>query len=213
MIILKMNFVIVREDEVNYFKVKYRNHTKNQLKQTRKKLKSDKTAENTSETIYVSKLLRSGIQNNQSKTNESSSLNGIDHDSKINNHFWKYVKLIFHKPAMVFPQFDKDACYQFFKNCFSRSKINRFNIPAWMPQYNNPKRSFNLQPPSYRDISKIISKMKLGWCSCLPFKSSFSSYFEKMSLLENISDVSYSKAFEGSKYPVCLEKGSYHINL
>ena len=55
---------------------------------------------------------------------------------------------------MVFPQFDKDACYQFFKNWFSRSKINRFNIPAWMPQYDNPKKSFNLQPPSYRDISK-----------------------------------------------------------
>ena len=67
---------------------------------------------------------------------------------------------------MVFPQFDKDACYQFFKNCFSRSKINRFNIPAWMPQYDNPKKSFNLQPPSYRDISKIISKIKAGAPAC-----------------------------------------------
>ena len=76
------------------------------------------------------------------------------------------MKLIFEKPAMVFPHFDKDACYQFFKNCFSRSKINRFNIPAWMPQYDNPKKSFNLQPPSYRDISKIISKMKAGAAAC-----------------------------------------------
>ena len=33
-----------------------------------------------------------------------------------------------------------------------------------------------------------------------------------MSLLENISDVSYSKTLEGSKHPVCLGKGSYHIN-
>ena len=152
----KNEYGIVREDEVNDFEVKYRNHTKNQLKQTLRKLKSDKTAENTSETRYVSKLLRSRIQNNQSKANESSSLDRIDHDSKIKNHFWKYVKLIFEKPAMVFPQFDKDACYQFFKNCFSRSEINRFNIPAWMLQYDNPKKSFNLQPPSYRDISKII---------------------------------------------------------
>ena len=152
----KNEYGIVREDEVNDFKVKYRNHTKNQLKQTLKKMKSDKTEENTSETRYVSKLLRSRIQNNQSKTNESSSHDGIDHDSKIKNHFWKYVKLIFEKPAMVFPQFDKDACYQFFKNCFSRSKINRFNIPAWMPQYDNPEKSFTLQPPSYRDISKIV---------------------------------------------------------
>ena len=117
----KNEYGIVRDDEVNDFKVKYRNHTKNQLKQTLRKMKSDKTAENTSETRYVSKLLRSRIQNNQSKANESSSLDGIDHDSKIKNHFWKYVKLIFEKPAMVFPQFDKDACYQFFKNCFSRS--------------------------------------------------------------------------------------------
>ena len=65
----KNEYGIVREDEVNDFKVKYRNHTKNQLKQTLQKLKSDKTAENTSETRYVSKLLRSRIQNNQSKTN------------------------------------------------------------------------------------------------------------------------------------------------
>ena len=48
---------IVCEDEVNDFKEKYRNHTKNQLKQTLRKLKSDKTAENTSETRYVSKLI------------------------------------------------------------------------------------------------------------------------------------------------------------
>ena len=80
---------IVREGEVNDFKVKYRNHTKNQLRQTLKKLESNKTGENTSETRYVSKLLRSRIQNNQSKANESSSLDGIDHDSKIKNHFWK----------------------------------------------------------------------------------------------------------------------------
>ena len=162
----KNEYGIVREDEVNDFKRKYRNHTKNQLKQTLRKLKSNKTAEHTSETRYVSKLLRSRIQNNQSKANESSSLDGIDHDSKIKNHFCKYAKLIFENPAMVFPQFDKDACYQFFKNCFSRSKINRFNIPAWMPQYDNPKKSFNLQPPSYRDISKIISKMKAGAAAC-----------------------------------------------
>ena len=53
----KNEYGIVCDDEVNDFKVKYRNHTKNQLKQTLRKLKSDKTAENTSETRYVSKLL------------------------------------------------------------------------------------------------------------------------------------------------------------
>ena len=153
----KNEYWIVCEDNVNQFKVKYMNHTKNQLKQTLKKLKSDRTAENTSETRYVSQLLRSRIQNNQSKTNESSPLDGIDHNFKIKNHFWKYVKLIFEKPATVFPQFDKDACYQFFKSCFSRSKINRFNIPAWMPQYYNPKRPSNLQtfkPP----LTEILAK-------------------------------------------------------
>ena len=40
--------------------------------------------------------------------------------------------------------------------------MNKFNIPAWIPQYDIPKKSFNLQPPSYRDITKIISKMKDG---------------------------------------------------
>ena len=68
---LKNEYGIVREDQVNDFKVKYRNHTKNQLKQTLRKLKSNTTAENTSETRYVSKLLRSRIQNNQSKASAS----------------------------------------------------------------------------------------------------------------------------------------------
>ena len=35
-----------------------------------------------------------------------------------------------------------------------------------MPQYDNPKKSFNFQPPSYRDISKIISKVKAGAAAC-----------------------------------------------
>ena len=35
-----------------------------------------------------------------------------------------------------------------------------------MRQYDNPKKSFNFQPPSYRDISKIISKMKAGAAVC-----------------------------------------------
>ena len=106
---------------------------------------------------------------------------------------------------MVFPQSDKDACYQFFKNCFSRSKINRFNIPAWMPQYDKPKKSFNLQPLSYRDLSKIISKMKAGAAVC-PLDQVSVLTLKKMSPLENISDVCYSKALEGSKHPICLEK-------
>ena len=59
MIISELNMGLYVKTKVNDFKVNYRNHTKNQLKQTLKKLKSDKTAENTSETRYVSKLLRS----------------------------------------------------------------------------------------------------------------------------------------------------------
>ena len=51
----KNEYGIVREDEVHDFEVKYRNCTKNQLKQTLKKLKSDKTEENTSETRYIRK--------------------------------------------------------------------------------------------------------------------------------------------------------------
>ena len=35
-----------------------------------------------------------------------------------------------------------------------------------MPQYDNPKNSFNLQPPSYRDISKIVLKTKVGAAVC-----------------------------------------------
>ena len=56
MIISKLNeYGIVREDKVNDIKVKYRNHTKNQHKQTHKELKRNKTTANTSETRYVSK--------------------------------------------------------------------------------------------------------------------------------------------------------------
>ena len=192
---------IVREDEVNDFKVKYRNHRKNQLKQTLKKPKSDKTVE-----------LRSRIQNNQLKTSESSSLDGIDHDFKIKNHFWKYVKLIFEKPAMVFPSFDKDACYQLFKNCFSRSKINRLNIPAWMPQYDNPKKSFNLRPPSYRDISKIISKMKAGVAAC-PLNQISVFTLKKCPYLRTYLTCLIQRLWKGQNISFCLENGSYHINI
>ena len=44
----------------------------------------------------------------------------------------------------------------------AKGKKNDFRIPTWMKTLNEPSHSFNLDPPSYRELTKVIMKMKSG---------------------------------------------------
>ena len=41
-----------------------------------------------------------------------------------------------------------------------------FNIPSWMKQLEEPVKDFDIKPPAYNEINKIIMKMKSSGSSC-----------------------------------------------
>ena len=58
-------------------------------------------------------------------------------------------------------------CFTYFSK--SLAKINPtklFNIPSWIPKLSDPEVQFNLDPPTYQQISNIIRKMKSSGSPC-----------------------------------------------
>ena len=41
-----------------------------------------------------------------------------------------------------------------------------FYIPSWIPKFTAPKTPFNLDPPTYREITNVIRKMKPSGSPC-----------------------------------------------
>ena len=41
-----------------------------------------------------------------------------------------------------------------------------FNIPSWIPKLSDPEVQFNLDPPTYQQISNVIRKMKSSGLPC-----------------------------------------------
>ena len=41
-----------------------------------------------------------------------------------------------------------------------------FSIPSWIPKFASPRKPFNLDPPTYQEISNVIRKMKPSGSPC-----------------------------------------------
>ena len=94
-------------------------------------------------------------------------LPSIDNDNEIERNFWKYAKAKIKKASELVPSFSKITCVKYFQNIFSKSRSQLiFQIPNWMPSYEEPKKPFNLQPPSYEELNKIIYRMKTSAAPC-----------------------------------------------
>ena len=52
------------------------------------------------------------------------------------------------------------------KTCHEPKPSKVFNIPSWMKQLEEPIKDFNIKPPTYNEINKIIMKMKSSKSSC-----------------------------------------------
>ena len=142
-------------------KEKYKSHSKTQLKSALKRLKTDKC--NQPETRFVSKLLRAKL----SVKNHQKEVESTDHDREITKHFWSYCKKFIGRKLRVLPSFNKEVCQKYFRKAFRCVIKNRhFQIPDWIPKFGAPKVSFNTTPPSYKDICKIIKRMKASGSPC-----------------------------------------------
>ena len=96
--------------------------------------------------------------------------------SKMN--FWGYVKNIFKRSATSLPSFDGLTCTNFFAKFFSPVNASKkFEIPDWIPTLPLQNSPFDLSPPSYKQISKVVRRIKASGSPCpldqlsiIPFK-------------------------------------------
>ena len=161
------NYGFVDVDNNNEFESKYKSHSAKDLKKVLKKLKCENG--DLKEIKFVAKKLRY-LLNNKSTESQHADINvpvGIDHNKLLNNNFWGYVKIFFKKKSESFPSFDLAQCTIYFTKSLSAVFPNKtFNIPSWIPKFNAPTSPFNLDPPTYNEITNVIRKMKPSGSPC-----------------------------------------------
>ena len=85
----------------------------------------------------------------------------------MNKNFWGYVKKVFKKKSDSLPTFDLAQCTAYFTKTFSAIIPSKtFTIPSWIPKFNSPTTQFNLDPPTYNEITSVIRKMKPSGSPC-----------------------------------------------
>ena len=92
-----------------------------------------------------------------------------DYEKEFNDNFWKFCKDEFEYTNAVEPKFSEQECFEYFKNIFKeKNKSRLFNWPSWLRSLPPASEEFNMECPTYREISKIIRKMKSRGSAC-PF--------------------------------------------
>ena len=86
----------------------------------------------------------------------------MNYDYSISKSFWGYVKKIFNKKYEILRSFSMNECFS------SVNPTKVFNFPSWIPALSDPVIPFNLEPPTYQQISNVIRKMKASGSPCLP---------------------------------------------
>ena len=66
------------------------------------------------------------------------------------------------------PTFNETDCKQYFRTILSEKNYHKtFDPPSWVKKLNEPTIKFNIDTPSYAEITKIIMKMKSPALACL----------------------------------------------
>jgi uncharacterized Zn-finger protein len=137
---------------------KYNTQSKSQLKKTLKKLKQQSGP--LSEVKYVARLLRSKLSGKNGKAFR-------DHQYEIESNFWKYCKSMFNTEENVLPAFNKETCFDFFRQVLSeKRKRKTFSLPSWLKPLPKPVTEFDLSPPTYKEVTAVIRKTKSSGSPC-----------------------------------------------
>ena len=130
------------------------------LKRCLKEVKS-KHPINEVETRFLSKLLRSKFKKQPGLHDNS------EHQAKFKENFWKYCKNNLDKEVRKSPSFSEETCYTYFRNKTKVRNSNKcFVTPPWMDTLDKPNITFNLEPPTYGEVTKIINYMRSSASPC-----------------------------------------------
>ena len=151
------NFGCVNNQNNVEYQRKYESFSTKDLKKTLKKLKL--VNGDISEIKFVAKKLRNLLNKSNSthSHNNSHASADVDHDSLIGKNFWGYVKRFFKKNTSSLPSFNLTQCTSYFTKTLAAISPNKtFCIPSWIPKFSSPQTPFNLDPPTYQEITNII---------------------------------------------------------
>ena len=88
-------------------------------------------------------------------------------DENIKKHFWGFVKSTFKQGTSLLPSFDVTTCTSFFARTFnSINPFKSFEIPSWIPSLPAPTVLCDLSPPSYKQITKVVRRIKASGSPC-----------------------------------------------
>ena len=147
-------------------KTKYRDFSIKELKKALKRLKI--TNNNVQEIKFLSRQIRYRLgKKDQNNGIGHRDFQEIDCDKSIKRNFWGFVKQVFQKQNSILPTFSKAQCLDYFKKSFSAISPNKaFRIPAWIRNFSAPQTPFNLDAPTYQQITNVIRKMKSSGSPC-----------------------------------------------
>ena len=119
---------------------------------------------------YVARILRNKLRNHSNVQSTQTDLNydePFNHDKYIERNFWGYVKKVLNRKDAVLPSFSITQCVEYFTQTLAAVNPNKmFNIPNWIPVLSDPQVEFDLDPPSYQQITAVIRKMKASGSLC-----------------------------------------------
>ena len=162
----KDNYGTVETNTYKIYHEKYKEFNKHKLKRALKKLKESEADKE--EIKFVAKLLRSRLKGTEDDSNAVNDFYSVNHNSLAKKNIWSYAKKFIEKKRAVVPTFDQMKCYEYFNSVFKAVNPSKvFRIPSWMPTYSAaPSTPFDLTPPSYKQITKIVRKMKASGSPC-----------------------------------------------
>ena len=88
----------------------------------------------------------------------------------------------------------------------------RFTIPSWIPAFKTPTYQYDITPPTYQEITKIIRRMKASGSSCRLDQISI-IVFKKCPIFAFIFAACFQKDFFYRTDSLYVEKSSYNSYL
>ena len=187
----------------NSLKEKYTNYNKHKLKKCLRLLKANEP-KNLSKIRFVSKLLRSRIQTEQSSVTTTST--NINHKEMIKSNFWKYVKRFIEKPKKILSTSNQIVCTEYFRKTLqSMNPTKRFTIISWIPTFKTPTYQYDITPPTYQEITKIIRRMKASGSPC-PLDQISIIVFKRCHICVHTCSLFSKRLLLQDRFPLCLKK-------
>ena len=105
------------------------------------------------------------------------------------------------KPARTLTNFTKSVCFEYFKKTLSvLNPLKRFRIPAWIPKFKEPTKIFDMTPPTYKQVTKIVKHVKAKGSPC-PLDKVSIICFKRCPFLRTYLTALYAEVFKVGKIP------------